>query len=633
MIDDIIPYVIVFASTLVATIVLTPAVRVLCRRMGMVDMPDARRINKIPIPRGGGLALVLGTLVPYMAFHLVTKRPLLQGLSDSKAMILSALAVAMSLVGLADDKWSLRPKVKLAFQVGVAFFAWWLAGLGFRSLWPMLPAWFDCLLTVCWIVGAINAFNLIDGLDGLAAGLAFIATVGMAGTLFFSRNPQATMFHVAFAGALLGFLKYNYNPASIFLGDCGSMFIGFLIGSMPLALQTSNSFLVSVGVPLLAMGVPIFDTALAILRRLLRRLLAMFGTKEGLSRAVMTADSDHLHHRILRATGLNQRKTAWILYFAASAAVAVGLAAMTLESRSAGLWLAAFSVAVFVLFKDSKIELFDAGQLLNKVAHAQDNKVRRRLAVLSVPFYVLIDVVLLAVVFCLCFWVLRREIDMHVMRVELPVRVISVFFCLVLLRTYRTIWSRAMASNYLRMLLACFMGSVASSVFVYYWPTVESLQLKATTFIYAVASFVALLAVRSVRGLMRDLFYAIDCSRLKGNEGVSRILVYGSGLRYRAFRRELVRTTAANNRMIVGLIDDDVFLRGRYIGGIRVMGTINEARGIIEKTNADAVVIACEFPDEWLKVVCDILKPTGVRVTRFSFSETDVCGASTTRKG
>jgi FlaA1/EpsC-like NDP-sugar epimerase len=126
------------------------------------------------------------------------------------------------------------------------------------------------------------------------------------------------------------------------------------------------------------------------------------------------------------------------------------------------------------------------------------------------------------------------------------------------------------------------------------------------------------------RPAIRDLFYSISSQRLKERKDVSRVLVYGSGLRYRAFRRELVRKTAANDRMIVGLLDDDVLLRGRYIGGIRIYGTINEAKSVIDETNADSVVIACEISDEWLKVVKGILAPTGVKVTKFSFSEVEV---------
>ena len=625
MIEDVLPYLAAFLAPLVVTLLATPVVRELNRRLGMVDKPDPRRINKVPIPRGGGVALVFGVLVPYLAFHLVTGRPWIQGLSDPQAYALSALAVAIALLGFADDRFSLPPKAKLLGQVVVAVLVWAWAGLGFRVLWPALPVGLDCLLTVFWIVGAVNAFNLIDGLDGLASGLALIAVVGMAGALFFMRNPQATLFYFALAGGLLGFLRYNYHPASVFLGDAGSMFLGFTVSTLPLASQVPNSFLVSVGVPLLAMGVPIFDTALAILRRSVRHLLArrLPGT-DAKAGEVMTADADHLHHRILRAAGLNQRKAAWILYVCAASLVVTGLVAMLLKSHAAGLWLAALAVSAVVIFKDAKIELFDAGSLLNAVAHASDRQSRRRFAVLSVPFYVFFDLFALVAVFFVCAWALRMPLDLHAIRAHLSVRVFSTFAFLVFFRAYRTAWSRALPSNYVRLFLACAFGSVAGSVFVYYWPSLSIFQLKAMTLAYAVVAFTALLILRAFRGLVRDVFYAVDCSRLVARQDVSRILVYGAGLRYQAFRRELVRTTAANDRIIVGLLDDNVYLKGRYIGGIRVCGTINDAPSVVNALNVDAVVVACRVSDDWLKVVREILRPTGVKLTLFSVSETPV---------
>ena len=630
MIEDALPYLAAFFAPLAVTLLATPVVRELNRRLGMVDRPDPRRINKVPIPRGGGVALVFGVFAPYLAFHLVTGRPWIQGLADSQAYALAALAVAITLLGFADDRFSLPPKAKLLGQVVVAVLVWAWAGLGFRVLWPALPAGVDCVLTVFWIVGAVNAFNLIDGLDGLASGLALIAVVGMAGSLFFSRNPQATLFYFALAGGLVGFLRYNYNPASVFLGDAGSMFLGFTVSTLPLASQVPNSFLVSVGVPLLAMGVPIFDTALAILRRSVRHLLArrMQGV-DAKAGEVMTADADHLHHRILRSVGLNQRKAAWILYALAASLVVTGLVAMSLKSHAAGFWLAALAVASVVIFKDAKIELFDAGSLLNAVAHTRDRPSRKRFAVLAVPFYVFFDVFALVAVFFLCAWALRMPVDLHAIRANLPVRVVSTFAFLVFFRTYRTVWSRALGSNYLRLFLACAFGSVAGSVFVYYWPSISIFQLKAMTLAYAGASFLALLALRVVRGLVRDLFYAIDCSRLRNRKDVSRVLVYGAGLRYRAFRRELVRTTSANDRMIVGILDDNVYLKGRYIGGIRVCGTINDAPEVVNALNADAVVVACQVSDEWMRVVREILKPTGVKLTLFTFAEKTLDGFDT----
>ena len=621
MIAKVLPYLLVFLGSLALTLVLTPIVREINRKLGMVDKPDPRRINKVPIPRGGGLAIVLGVLVSYGVFLAVTGRPCIYGIPNRVSLKMTVLAVSMALLGLVDDRFSLPARIKLLGQLAIAFLVWWWADLGFADLWPWLPGWLDCLMTVFWIVGAVNAFNLIDGLDGLASGIALIATVGMAGGVFFVHDPASTLVYFAFAGGLLGFLRYNYNPASVFLGDCGSMFIGFVLSTLPLVSHVPNSFLVSVGVPLLAMGVPIFDTSLAILRRTIRRLIARGNVAEG---QVMTADSDHLHHRLLRKAGLNQRKAAWMLYGLAAAGVSFGLVAMSLESKAGGLWLAALAVVAVVIFKDATIEIFDAGRLLSGLAHTHDRDSRRRIAVWSIPFYVVIDILILVGVFFICTEALGLETDRHSFRSFLPVRVVASFVFLVLFRAYRTVWSRAVGSNFFRLFAACVLGAIAGSVFIYYWPSTVPSRINAMTFAYAVLSFSALLALRIFRSFVRDLFYALDCSRLKGRKDVSRVLVYGAGLRYKTFRRELVRTTSANERMIVGLLDDDVYLKGKYIGGIRIYGTINDAPEVINALNVDAVVIACIVSDEWLKVVKQILAPTGVKVTKFSFSETPV---------
>lgn len=625
MIEKTLPYVIAFVSALVLTLILTPLVREINRRLGMVDKPDPRRINKVPIPRGGGLAIVIGVFVSYGLFTHFTGRPALQVVSDAVFLKMTTLGFAIAALGFADDLVSLSPKVKLLGQVVVASLVWFWAGLGFGDMWSALPAWIDCIITVLWIVGAVNAFNLIDGLDGLATGLAFIAILGMAGGLFFTQNPQATLFYFAMLGGLVGFLRYNYNPASVFLGDCGSMFLGFTVATLPLASHVTNSFLVSVGVPLLAMGVPIFDTSLAIVRRSLRHLLVRRSKTEVGNDKVMTADVDHLHHRILRAMGMNQRRAAWTLYALAAVGVIVGLVGLLLKSRAAGLWLLALAAAAVVIFRDmASIELFDAGRLLNSVAHNTTAASRRRWARLAIPCYVAADVLALIGAFFLVCWVLRIDVSVSMLRTSLPLRVASTFFLLIFYRTYATAWSRALGSNFMRLFLACAFGSVIGTALVYYAPMVPASQYKAFCLLYALLPFVLLAFLRTFRSTVRDVFYAIDCSRLKARKDVSRILVYGAGLRYRSFRRELVRTTAANDRMIVGLLDDDVTLRGKYIGGIQIMGTLNQAPEIINRVNADAVVIACVVTDEWMQVVRKVLAPTGVRITHFNFSEQEV---------
>ena len=617
------PFVIVFMSALMLTLILTPLVREMNRMLGMVDKPDPRRINKTPIPRGGGLALFAGVTVSYSIFIIATGLPPLQ--FPRVYWKLVTIAAGVVALGFVDDKFSLHPKVKLAGQLAAAVLCWWWVGLGLTEIFPSLPAWVDFLLTVFWITGAINALNLIDGLDGLASGIALIATLGMAGSLFIVQNPHAALFHFAFVGGLLGFLRYNYNPASVFLGDSGSMYIGFTLATMPLVSQEADSFLVSVGVPMLAMGVPIFDTSLAICRRSIRRVIRSREEPASGSDNVMIADADHLHHRILRSVGLNQRKTAWILYAMTAVAVAFGLIAMSVRSRTAGLWLLAVAVASFVVFKNmARIELYDVGRLLNSVARDNGIPMRRRIARLAMPIYLFFDIALLIGSYFLILRIEGSSAAPAEITSGLIVRVFVTFLMLVVARVYSTVWSRAMLSNYLRLAAACIFGSLASTVAVRFAPSMETSVIVGGTLSYALLSFVSLAALRVLRPAVRDLFYALDCSQLKGRKDVSRILVYGAGLRYRAFRRELVRSSASNKRMIVGILDDDIILRGQYIGGIRIEGTLQEAPEVINRLNVDTVVIACVVTDAWMKVVKNMLRPTGVKIRMFSLVESEV---------
>jgi UDP-N-acetylmuramyl pentapeptide phosphotransferase/UDP-N-acetylglucosamine-1-phosphate transferase len=623
LLEKIFPFAAAFGGALAATLVLTPIFRELHRILGMVDKPDPRRINKVPIPRGGGIAVVLGLYLSYALFILISGYPAMLGFDDRRFLSLAVLSVAIALLGLADDRFSLPPKIKLLGQLVVAALTWFWSDVGFTNVWPEIPLWVDCLLTVFWIVGAVNAFNLIDGLDGLASGIALIATVGIGGGVFFSQSAQATFFYFAFAGSLLGFLRCNYNPASVFLGDCGSMFIGFMLATLPLCSEAPNQFLVSVGMPVLAMGVPIFDTSLAIIRRSIRRFL--YRGDNDSKGEVMAADKDHLHHRILRSVNLNQRRAAWILYALAAAGVVTGLFGMYLESRAAGLWLFAFAVASVVVVKDlARIELFEAGRLLNDVAHSQRTAGRRRLARMSTVLLLMFDVMALFGVFVFVCWTFKIPPNRDVLRIVLPVWTAAAFLSLVFFRAYSTVWSRAMMSNFVRLLAACVTGAIIASVATYYAPLKTVFKIKSFAITYTAVGFIVLACVRLLRSAVRDFFYAIDCSRLKARKDVSRILVYGTGLRYRAFRRELVRSASRNSRIIVGLLDDDVLLWGKYIGGMKILGGLGNAAETVNSVNADSLVIACELSDERLAEIAGSFKKLGIKVSVFSLNEKEV---------
>lgn len=620
MINIILPYLYVFLMAFVLTLVLTPIVREVNRKLGMVDKPDPRRINIVPIPRGGGIAVMLGVSATYL-----TLGPIL-GFASAVGYKITVLAVSIALLGIVDDKYSLPPKLKLLGQLLIAFAAWGWAGIGFKSMFPALPAYLDCIFTIFWITGAINAFNLIDGLDGLASGLALIATLGMSGALFFVGRGDMTIAYFALIGGLLAFLRYNYHPASIFLGDSGSMYIGFLVSVMPLIGRSPNSFLVSVGVPILAMGVPIFDTSLAILRRSIRHiLLKKTAVGEKGQGEVMTADKDHLHHRILRSSGLNQRKAAWTLYVIAAVAVAFGLAGMALQSKAGGMWLLAIAIASVVIFKDmAQIELYDAGKLLNTMAHDKSHKMRRRIARFTTPLHLIADIVMIGLAYLVYVFIFNIDINADLLKTAFTIRLTTLLFFLFVMNTYRTTWSRAMLSNYIRLILAAFFGTVVSSVIIYYIPRFHTGNPIGSVLIFFLLTAVFLVSIRFLRAFVRDTLYALDCASLKSRKDVSRVLVYGAGLRYKAFRRELVRRSTTNDRIIVGIIDDDITLRGKYIGGIKIMGTLSEAPEIINEVNADQVVIACEIDEEWLGVIKDMLKNSKVKVTHFNFNEKEI---------
>ncbi|MDK2926869.1 MAG: UDP-GlcNAc:undecaprenyl-phosphate/decaprenyl-phosphate GlcNAc-phosphate transferase [Bacillota bacterium] len=322
----------VIGSFVVAALVAylaTPAVRRLAVGTGALDKPDsgpgARHIHTRPTPRLGGLAIFAGFTaaagVGVFWAHLVAWPQLV-------SLWLGAFLVAA--VGVVDDYVNLPAKVKLAGQVLAAcvfvFFGnsveWvtnpWAAG-PFPGM-TYIGGW-GILLTILWLVGVTNTLNLIDGLDGLAAGVASIASVTLLLVALQEGQPYVVVVTAALAGAALGFLPYNFHPAQIFMGDTGSMFLGFTLAGIAVQGTLKSATTIALAVPLLALGLPILDTTLAIVRRFVH------------GRPIFQADRGHLHHRLL-ALGLSQRQAVLILYFVSGC---FGLSAVALADVSSQL--------------------------------------------------------------------------------------------------------------------------------------------------------------------------------------------------------------------------------------------------------------------------------------------------------
>lgn len=304
-------YIMVIISTMVVAAIATPLVRFLSFKVGAVDNPNARRINKVPMPSAGGLAIFiafsLATLVflPRIVTHINYHGTYLHYIWP---LIVSSLIIIIT--GYIDDVKELGPAPKMFGIVLAATLIWFFTEFHFDSFkipfgGPLLifPSWLSFFLTVLWIVAITNAVNLIDGLDGLVSGVSIISltTMGIVSYFFLhDSNIFLTLTIFILVAAIIGFLPYNYNPAIIYLGDTGALFIGFMIGVLSLQ-GLKNSTAVAVVTPMIILGVPITDTVVAIIRRKLS------------GKKISEADKMHLHHRLL-SLGLTHRGTVLVIY-------------------------------------------------------------------------------------------------------------------------------------------------------------------------------------------------------------------------------------------------------------------------------------------------------------------------------
>lgn len=300
-------YHILWGSFLVAFVValgVTPLAIRLAPKIGAIDIPgDNRRIHDRPIPRFGGLAIFAGVMVATIVFVVPNVFPEQMGWG----IVVSGTIIYA--FGVWDDIKEVSPKLKLLGQIvcaGTAFaFGIRVEFIGeFVGLEKMVFSDVaSFIITIIWIVGIINAVNLIDGLDGLAAGIAAIASLCIAYVPYIHGQYLITAAMLAIAGGALGFLPYNFHPAKIFMGDSGSQFLGYCLATFALIGPTpvKGATIVAVLIPALVLGLPIFDTIFAIIRRIIR------------GKSVVSADKEHLHHRIMRA-GFGQRRSVMLMY-------------------------------------------------------------------------------------------------------------------------------------------------------------------------------------------------------------------------------------------------------------------------------------------------------------------------------
>ncbi len=374
MIPFALQYIIVLISTLVLSAVATPLVRFLSFKIGAVDNPNARRINKIPMPTAGGLAVFIAFSVSVLGFLPgIIKHLSVNGVYIHYVLPLVLAGGIVIVTGLIDDIKELKPLPKLSGILIAATIIWLWTDFRFDDFkipfgGPLIhfPSWVSFFLTVLWIVAITNAVNLIDGLDGLVSGVSIISltTMGIVSYFFLhDSNIFLPLTIFILVVSIAGFLPYNYHPAIIYLGDTGALFIGFMIGVLSLQ-GLKNSTAVAVVTPMIILGVPITDTVVAIIRRHLS------------GKKFYEADRMHLHHRLL-SMGLTHRGTVLVIY-AISFIFSLTSLLLNVSSRLGGVLLMVF-LLLGVLILSEMVGIFGENRtpLLNTLRFIGNSSYRQ----------------------------------------------------------------------------------------------------------------------------------------------------------------------------------------------------------------------------------------------------------------
>ncbi len=333
----------VFLVAIVVAYVVTPLVRRLALRIGAVDRPGARKVHTEPKPYLGGVAIYLAFFAA-MAGSIGFSDPTIRGTLIGATIILG--------IGMIDDLIALRPLIKFTGQILAALV---LIGFDIKIEWLsnpfggmiILPQWLVPFVTIFWVVAVVNVVNLIDGLDGLAAGISTIAAVTLLLVALQAGQVHVVLMTAALAGAALGFLPHNFNPAKIFMGDGGSMFLGYLLAAVSVEGALKGPTTAALVIPVLALGLPIFDTALAIVRR----------TANG--RPFHEADRGHVHHRLMQL-GLSHRDTVLVMWLI-SGWLGISAIALTALGLVPALALLMF-VGLSLFFAAKKVGILDVSK-------------------------------------------------------------------------------------------------------------------------------------------------------------------------------------------------------------------------------------------------------------------------------
>jgi UDP-GlcNAc:undecaprenyl-phosphate GlcNAc-1-phosphate transferase len=585
-------YLVLFLLASGFSFLLTPVVKSFARGMGALDLPGERKVHSQPIPRLGGLSIFIAfILVLFITSQISFFYFPFNFLKQIKFVwLLIASAIVLGL-GAVDDFRRMPPSVKFLFQiiaglmVALTYYKIEVISLPFGTL--KLGIW-SVPVTVLWVVAITNAINLLDGLDGLAAGTCFIACMAMFTISLLQQNIEITLISIILAGSILGFLKYNFHPASIFLGDSGAYLLGFILSILSLQGSLKGTTTIAVLIPIVALGLPIMDTALSMFRRLLKSLHIMevdpnknvvkFFYLDGWS--MFRADREHIHHRLIQM-GFTQKKAVLFLYGVSLILGGIALSFSYFKNINYALLLTAIAVASYIGIGKlgySEIQILSNGVLLplfeTPVVNRRILRVFMDMAMISISYYL---------AFLLRFeghFTPAKNYYLATLPLILAAKIIIFYF----VGLYKGAWRYLNIDDLLKIAKAVLLSCIASTLILWVIPGVGILSWA----VLVIDFNLLVLLVVGARGSFRILEHLhATKNHLQGKN----VLIYGAGRGGGNALKEFIDNPGLGLRP-VGFIDDDLRNQKKVVNGYPVLGTIDFLETILEKNSISEVILS-----------------------------------------
>lgn len=589
-------------------------------RLGLMDEPgDDRRIHKTAIPRAGGIAI-------WVTFLMVTSGVLVTGwlkncgqLSWSWFGGFAAGSLVLMIAGFLDDRMGLRALVKLGAHIlaPAVFFVIHPIHTGiFPQNWPII---LDGCLFVVWVVMLINAFNLIDGLDGLCGGLAAVSSFALAGFAMANGRMDSALLLLIMGGAILGFLRYNFSPARIFLGDAGSMLMGFFLATAATDAVGRKAVVGIILLPIAVAGVPLLDVLLAIWRRGAKRLVRQL-QGDANPGGIFDPDREHLHHRLLDRGG-SQRKAAAILQGIAIILALLAFLPMMFGDRVFSLSLVGFLVVGLVAIRHlARVEIEHTGSVIHMAIKLPGH--RRRVAAVLFVY----DLLVLSLASASSVMIETNFLTKDVQMADL-IRFVLVFtvtgtVCLLMVQVHHRLWVRATMRDVLSLqfwLLVAAVGTFSFFSLIYANVQWSPLRLSVMSFVFACGG---VCLPRITLDLLREAgFDARHLKSVKNRDGTgSPVVVLGAG-DLGTLLLDHLKSSASDiypGLRVIGFIDESRVLHGRRLRSFRILGGLSVIPDLVEKGGLKGIILAIQNPRrEMLDLLDELSETHGLTIYRW----------------